>query len=47
MLKRKEITSKMSLLSLIIRLKINFYKEIKKDFAELNYINEINEIKIL
>ena len=45
-LKREEITNKTSSSFLIINLRINFREEIKKNFAELNYINEINEIKI-
>ena len=45
MLRREEIMSE-TLSSLIINLNVNFHKEIKKDFAELNFMNEINEIKI-
>ena len=47
MLKREKIMNEMLLSFLIIHLRINFREKVKKNFAELNYINEINEIKIL
>ena len=45
MLKREEITSETSS-SLIINLNVNFREKIKKNFAELNCTNEINEAEI-